>query len=132
MPEYSAPQEATSQADPATQTEAAVTPPPIVAVEPEGLDEIPEASITSGTDQKRVTPSSGSIEKEQVTERDIFMFARWILGVASGIYLVVAILYVSFNCNKPEAIKDIWDFSKVAVTNIITLVIGFYFGTRKS
>jgi hypothetical protein len=35
-----------------------------------------------------------AIEKGSVTQKDIFLFAKWILGIAAGIYLVLVLLHV--------------------------------------
>jgi len=63
----------------------------------------------------------------KVTERDKFRLAKYILLIAVFIFFVVAVFYGSVDKNAAE---KIWNFTSVAVNSIVTLVIGYYFGTQ--
>jgi hypothetical protein len=65
-----------------------------------------------------------------VSAKDIFRFAKWILGVAFALFSVLALIRM-FGIGNLEASKEVWDFTKVAINSIISIVIGFYFGNRK-
>lgn len=74
-----------------------------------------------------------SLEKGSVTERDIFSLAKIILLVSAIIYLTLAILNVlDFpSVINSERMNAIWDYSKVFLNSIISLVLGLYFGAKK-
>jgi hypothetical protein len=71
-------------------------------------------------------------KEDDVSPKDVFRFAKQVLLYLLGLYTLIAVSYLVFsqiNGNK-EAIKDVWDFTKVAVNSLVSLVIGFYFGNR--
>jgi hypothetical protein len=65
-----------------------------------------------------------------VSAKDIFRFAKWILGVSVTLFAALAIVRM-LGLGDKEATKEVWDYTKVAINSIISIVIGFYFGTRK-
>jgi hypothetical protein len=62
-----------------------------------------------------------------VTPKDLLKLANKILLAAAGIYLIIAILYIIL---MKDGVKEVWDYSKVLLNSIVSLVIGFYFGKR--
>lgn len=72
------------------------------------------------------------LTKGNVTQKDIFTFAKWILAVAAGVYAIMIVLrVVNFKVLDKEAMKDVWDKTTVFLNSIITLVLGLYFGAKK-
>lgn len=67
------------------------------------------------------------IEKTQVTPRDKFILAKNILLVSAILYAAVATAYI-YIC--PNNIEKVWDYSKVALNSLISIIIGFYFGSK--
>lgn len=73
-----------------------------------------------------------AMEKGGVTQKDIFVFAKWILGIAAGIYLILVLLHVGqWSFVDAAAMNDVWDKMTVFLNSIITLVLGLYFGAKK-
>lgn len=76
-----------------------------------------------------IIPVSSLIETHDITPREIFRFAKWILGVGVALFTLIALLRI-FGWGNTEATKEVWDYTKVAINSIISIVIGFYFGNR--
>ena len=66
----------------------------------------------------------------KVSERDIFKLAKLILLVCAILYLVIASLKIYLNDAK--GINEVWEYSKVFLNSIISLVLGLYFGQKKN
>lgn len=73
--------------------------------------------------------TSGKIftEKAEVSPLDKFKLAKLILIFATLLYVLAAIAYILI----PEGTREIWDHAKVLLNSIVTLVIGFYFGSKE-
>jgi hypothetical protein len=91
--------------------------PPVDTVTPSGNTSAPGVSLSKGV----------------VTEKDIFSLAKQILLISGSVYLFFAIMDVLafpkiINSAKMDAV---WDYSKVFLNSIISLVLGLYFGAKK-
>lgn len=70
--------------------------------------------------------------KRQGYPKEIFVFAKWILGIAAAIYLVLVLLHVGkWRFVDAAAMNDVWDKMTVFLNSVITLVLGLYFGAKK-
>ena len=90
------------------------------------------------------TYSSGSLLQREgdVSPLHIFKLAKQILIVSSVIFVTFALLRIfhpfleyKLQSNKycsSEGIKEVWDYSKVALNSIVSLVLGLYFGSKHS
>ena len=95
------------------------------------LGEQSEASLETEGSQK-TSKEQFRLQKGTVTERDIFSLAKTILLFSALIYILLAILNVStFSGIDQTKMKDVWDYSKVFLNSIISLVLGLYFGAKK-
>lgn len=80
-----------------------------------------------------VTQEFYQTEPKDVSDFDIFTLAKKILAVCAVIFLLLAIYRMSPNSTlDKEGVKDVWDFSKVALNSIVSLVLGLYFGSKKN
>ena len=71
-------------------------------------------------------------KKDDVNAYDIFRLANWVLGVAAGVYILIAatrIFYSGNSCNT-DGVKEVWEYSKVFLNSIVSLVLGLYFGSK--
>lgn len=97
-----------------------------------------EANIDFGveSDDPKV-PFQVSAEKEHVNPYDIFRLAQRILGVAASIYLILALIRIFYpghiedtgNYNN-TGIVEVWEYSKVFLNSVISLILGLYFGAK--
>jgi hypothetical protein len=69
-------------------------------------------------------------EPKDVSDKDIFKLAKWILAVCAGFFLLIIILRVSLDQQNKGAI-EVWEYAKVLLNSIISLVLGLYFGAKK-
>jgi hypothetical protein len=93
-----------------------------------------EIQLIRGTEEASSIPQKHkafSYLKEDVTPYDIFRLAQYILIVAGGFYLLLALIRIFYTdkCNA-EGIKEVWEYSKVFLNSIVSLVLGLYFGAR--
>jgi hypothetical protein len=65
----------------------------------------------------------------KVSEKDVFILAKVILLVCAIIYIIIALLKIYLNDAK--GISEVWEYSKVFLNSIISLVLGLYFGQKK-
>jgi hypothetical protein len=68
------------------------------------------------------------IENVPVTEKDIFNLSKYILLAAALMYIAVAIARAN---SETAGIKEVWEYSKVFLNSIISLVLGLYFGRKE-
>lgn len=72
-------------------------------------------------------------EKVNVSPYDVFKLGTWVLLTSTIIFVVFAMIRIFYHDDKNEdAIKEVWDFSKVLINSIVTLVLGLYFGRKES
>ena len=64
----------------------------------------------------------------KVSDKDIFNLAKSILMWCAVIFIIIALLRAFLFDN--AGVTDVWDFSKVALNSIISLVLGLYFGAK--
>jgi hypothetical protein len=70
-------------------------------------------------------------EKRNVDPWDIFKLAKGILITSTVIYLVLAMIRIFYSDHSnDEGIKEVWEYSKVLLNSIVSLVLGLYFGSR--
>jgi len=76
-------------------------------------------------------PEEILFKTEVVTDRDKFKLAKGILLIAALFYLILGLSYAIFPSKEfSEKAKEVWDFSKVFLTGVISTVIGYYFGSQ--
>lgn len=76
-------------------------------------------------DSNATINDSPSYESKEVSDRDIFSFAKAILMVLAVIFLVG----MGMECYHPNS--TVFEACKLTVPSLATLVIGYYFGTTK-
>jgi len=78
-----------------------------------------------------VTQEFYETEVKDVSDYDIFNLAKKILAVCAVIFILLAMYRMSPSAALNEdGVKDVWDFSKVALNSIVSLVLGLYFGKK--
>jgi hypothetical protein len=82
-------------------------------------------------------PFEISAEKEHVNSYDIFRLAQRILGVAASVYLVLALIRIFYPGHiegtkgyNNTGIVEVWEYSKVFLNSVISLILGLYFGAK--
>lgn len=70
------------------------------------------------------------VESSKVSERDIFKLAKLVLIICAGIYVLIAVSKVFLE--KEKGVDDVWEYSKVVLNSITSLVLGLYFGQKKT
>lgn len=63
-----------------------------------------------------------------VSGQDIFKLAKLILLFCAIIFIIIASLRAVLEDNK--GISEVWEYSKVVLNSISSLVLGIYFGER--
>lgn len=91
-----------------------------------------EKKFDFGTEQEN-PPLNIKIEKIEVNPYDIFRLAKSILLVAAIIYLLLALIRIFYPgaSGNTEGIKEVWEYSKVFLNSIVSLVLGLYFGSSR-
>ena len=105
--------------------------------------EAEEDIIVDWGEESASSESSGSIletTKEIVNEYDIFRLANWILSICALVYIsfgLIRIYYPGYqvveNGSKVfnnEGIVEVWEYTKVFLNSIISLILGLYFGAK--
>jgi hypothetical protein len=71
--------------------------------------------------------------KTDLNPYDIFKLAKGILIVAAGIYVLFALIRIFYNDASGEnsGVKEVWEYSKVVLNSIVSLVLGLYFGSKQ-
>ncbi len=68
------------------------------------------------------------ISKTEVSNQDIFKLAKRILLFCALTFMLVATLRAILDDSK--GITDVWEFSKIVLNSITSLVLGLYFGKK--
>jgi hypothetical protein len=92
----------------------------------------PENNETEQPEQfgdEEAETSSLAIIKENVSDFDVFQFAKSILAVIGILFIIIALCRMFYADNK--GVAEVWDYSKVALNSIASLVLGLYFGKKK-
>jgi hypothetical protein len=71
--------------------------------------------------------SSPLIKESKVTDKDILKLGKAILAVCAIIFIIIVVIRIIF---PTEETKEVWDFSKVALNSIVSVIIGLYFGNK--
>lgn len=76
--------------------------------------------------------SSVKFERQHVNSYDIFRLAKRILLACAIIYVMLASvrIFYSGETGNNEGIKEVWEYSKVLLNSIVSLVLGLYFGSK--
>lgn len=67
--------------------------------------------------------------KEDVSDQDIFKLAKAILLFVFFTFITIAVLRIVMDESK--GVTDVWEYSKVILNSISSLVLGLYFGKKK-
>jgi len=81
-----------------------------------------QALINLGTE----TTDKSIFRDKDVTDKDILALAKKILLFCFFLFVIIALVRGIFPDSKGA--QDVWDFSKVAINSIVSLVLGLYFG----
>jgi hypothetical protein len=65
-----------------------------------------------------------------VTEQDIFKLGKIILLVCAILFVMVAALKMLSDPSHAQAVNDVWEFSKIILNSLTSLVLGLYFGKK--
>ena len=84
-----------------------------------------EQPILFGEEQKN---EKFILKRETVSEKDIFNLAKYILLFSCLIYVFIAALRIFY---ENKGVIEVWEYSKIVLNSIISLVLGLYFGHRK-
>lgn len=68
------------------------------------------------------------VKKEGVSGQDIFKLAKRILLTCAILFVLVATLRATLEESK--GIVDVWEYSKIILNSITSLVLGLYFGNK--
>lgn len=86
-----------------------------------------EQQLEFGTESPIKQPFE--VEKENVTGRDIFKLAKQILLFCAIIFVIIGTLRAFLEDSK--GISEVWEFSKIILNSITSLVLGLYFGRKE-
>ena len=84
-----------------------------------------QTPVEFGTEE---TGNKIEVRKQDVTGQDIFKLAKRILLFCAVIFVIIAILRATLPKN--EGISEVWDYSKIILNSISSLVLGLYFGKK--
>lgn len=87
----------------------------------------PEEEVEKFDDIEDNAKSLFEIDKE-VTDKEIFKLAKRILLICTILYLIIAIFRM---LNETKGVIEVWEYSKVILNSIVSLVLGLYFGAAK-
>ncbi len=65
---------------------------------------------------------------KDVSDKDIFQLAKKILIWCAILYIIVATARIFF---ETKGTIEVWDYTKVVLNSIVSLVLGLYFGSKK-
>jgi len=94
-----------------------------------------EESETNGKElveefgDEQVQTSSLTIVKENVSDFDVFLLAKNILAIVGLLFFIIAMCRIF--CDDNKGVTEVWEYSKVALNSIASLVLGLYFGKKK-
>jgi hypothetical protein len=86
-------------------------------------------NVESFPDEPQNDPLKFAFVKENVSDRDIFKLAKNILLCVFIAYIGIAICRIY--CTDAKGITEVWEYSKVILNSIASLVLGLYFGKKK-
>ena len=105
--------------------------------------EAKEENIEDWGGESTSLESSSSIlktTKEIVNEYDIFRLANWILAISALVYITFGLIRIYYpgyevvengtKVYKNEGIVEVWEYTKVFLNSIISLILGLYFGAK--
>lgn len=95
--------------------------------EKEELIDLGDESIVQRESLKLPAKGMYEIVKKDVHPYDIFKLAKAILIASASIFLVIALIRI-FYTDPASGIKEVWDYSKEILKDIVLIVIGLYFG----
>ena len=84
-----------------------------------------QTPVEFGTEE---TNKKLEVKREDVTGQDIFKLAKRILLFCAIIFIVIATLRSILDDNK--GITEVWEYSKIILNSISSLVLGLYFGKK--
>jgi hypothetical protein len=85
-------------------------------------NELDESSLSDDT----LFESIHGVEKDGlVTPIHLLRFAKWILAIIGGIYVLAGLSEIIYPHN------NVFETCKVTLPSLATLVIGYYFGTTR-
>lgn len=95
--------------------------------ESENFGEEPE----SAPDARAFTKTLRLQQKKpaNVTPFAVFELGKWVLGIATAIFVGLALIRMFYRENT-EAVKEVWEYSRVVLNSIVSLVLGLYFGSK--
>ena len=96
----------------------------------------PDIDFTQFDNEDDNGPPLGIVK--DVTARDVYKLARWILLTIAILFIIIAGIRVGTALLSPgeadenilQAGKDIWGFGSIVLSSTATLILGYYFGTK--
>ena len=83
-------------------------------------------------DQKSEKKIYNFAPKTDLNPYDIFKLAKGILIVAAFIYVLIGLIRVFYHDGADNTgIKEVWEYTKVVLNSIVSLVLGLYFGSKQ-
>ncbi len=92
-----------------------------------GVETSPEKPLDFGTEPK--ADDKAYAYNKQLSDRDIFDLGKKILFSILVLFICVSVVHMIFD--KYEGVKEVWEFSKVFLSSVVTLILGYYFGDKK-
>jgi hypothetical protein len=71
----------------------------------------------------------GNVFGKEVNAKDIFLLGKKILLAILILFIVISATRISLD--PKDGPKEVWEFSKVFLSSIVSLVLGYYFGEKK-
>ena len=81
-----------------------------------------------GTEEEQDTNLRSTLKP--VTDQDIFKLGKTILMICAMLFVIVAALKMLGDPSHSQAVNDVWEFSKIVLNSITSLVLGLYFGRK--
>lgn len=88
----------------------------------------PEKPIDFGTELKNDT--RGEAITSDVTAKDLFELGKRILLAVLFLLVFVSGARIGYD-DSLSGVKEVWEFSKVFLSSIVSLILGYYFGDKK-
>lgn len=86
-----------------------------------------ESAVDFGVEAVR--SNLGNVFGKEVSAKDIFLLGKKILLAILILFICISAIRISLD--PKDGPKEVWEFSKVFLSSIVSLVLGYYFGDKK-
>jgi hypothetical protein len=94
------------------------------------LISMPSEKIEEFGEESQQETRPFQLVKENVSDQDIFKLGKTILLFVFIIFVLISVLRIVMDESK--GVVDVWDFCKIVLNSITSLVLGLYFGKKSS